>query len=125
MKQTTKKEIISLIDENTEIEASFLMYEDFDSFDELAEILENNGSFSCEIIHYSNAIDYLSEHDPSFCESLSIADEMGYECKNLSSEILASLLASKKSQEVFYDLQADIEAIIESTQEEEKKEEEN
>jgi len=45
-----------------------------------------------EIIYYSNAIEFLSENDDSLLNSIELAENMGYELKNINSELLASLL---------------------------------
>jgi hypothetical protein len=45
-----------------------------------------------EITYYSKALEYLGDNDPSLIESLSIAHDMGYEAKDLNSELLATLL---------------------------------
>ena len=45
--------------------------------------------------------------------SLSIASEYGYDCKDLNSEILASLLASQNAREEFSELQNKIEDFFE------------
>ena len=47
-----------------------------------------------EIIYYTNAMDYLKQHDASLTTSLWLAADMGYTMQNMSSEMLASLLAS-------------------------------
>lgn len=47
---------------------------------------------SCDIIYYSNAIEYLSEHDCSLRDSLELASDLGYDAESLNSEILATLL---------------------------------
>jgi len=52
-----------------------------------------------EVVYYSVAIDYLKDNDPSLCDSLEIASNYGYELKNLSSEILASLLLQEDLME--------------------------
>lgn len=44
------------------------------------------------IFYCSRAIKYLSEHDPSLYNSLEIAQECGYELKDLNSEVLATIL---------------------------------
>tara|TARA_R100000734_G_C3291311_1_gene83121 strand:+ start:358 stop:804 length:447 start_codon:yes stop_codon:yes gene_type:complete len=69
---------------------------------QIAEELEDNGFFDVEIIYYANAIDYLREHDNSLRESLEIASEYGYKTEEINSELLASLLASRKKREDFY-----------------------
>lgn len=68
---------------------------------EILEILEDNNAFDIEIIYYSNAIDYLKNNDCSLTDSIEIALEYGYELKDINSEILASLLASRITYEAF------------------------
>ncbi len=95
--------------------------ESFDSsiiFEEITNLLEENGAFNLEIIYYSNAIDYLKENDPSLSESLEIATEYGYETQNLDSEILASLLYAKNETEKYYNLESDITSFFEEIEEE-------
>ena len=93
------------------------------SFEWLIDLLqESNGFFNIEVIYYSNAIDYLSENDPSLRESLEIAEEYGYKPKDLNSEILASLLKSRNFEEEFYSNQTEIEQLFEEIQEEEEEE---
>lgn len=45
-----------------------------------------------EIIYYSRALEYLWDNDPSLQESLWYAYDLWYECKDLSSETLATIL---------------------------------
>jgi len=47
-----------------------------------------------EIIYYTTAMDYLKQHDASLKTSLWLAADMWYTMQNMSSEMLASLLAS-------------------------------
>ena len=70
-----------------------------DIFDDL----QTNGYFNEEVIYYSSAIRYLKDNDPSLCESLEIATEYGYEAKNLNSELLATLHASQKKENTFFE----------------------
>jgi len=79
----------------------------------LNELQEQNKRSSIEI-YYSNAIDYLKENDSSLKESLEIAAEYNYTLENLSSETLASLLASKEERENF---KIDLSALIEDIEE--------
>ena len=72
-----------------------------DAFSSIYEMIEENDGFNCEVIYYSNAIKYLQENDSSLRESLEIASELGYEVKNLNSEILASLLKSQNVRDEF------------------------
>ena len=78
------------------------------TFDDLTDILENNNAFDVEIIYYTNAIEYLSENDNSLHRSLNLAAELCYGPGDLSSEILASLLASYTLRNDWSDLEADI-----------------
>ena len=75
---------------------------DYDS-SEIWEELNDNGFFHEEIIYYNVAIDYLKENDPSLSESLEIAEEYGYNTENLNSELLASLHASRKKENDFFE----------------------
>ena len=83
--------------------------ESINNYDELEEKLLDERAFNIDIIYYGNAMDYLTEYDISLSESMEIADEHGYELKNISSELLASLLASRNAEEEFYDLRDKIE----------------
>lgn len=93
--------------------------DDCETFEELRDAIDNGNGFEVEIIYYSRAIEYLSENDASLKESLSIASELGYDCKYLSSEVLASLLASRNARNEFEELQSEIEQWIEENQIEE------
>ena len=77
--------------------------EDLTDVNDLFDDLRDNGYFNEEVIYYSTAIRYLKENDPSLTESLEIATEYGYEAKNLNSEVLASLHASKKKENTFFE----------------------
>lgn len=78
--------------------------ENYDSND-LYEDLQQEYAFDKEIVYYGNAIKYLFKNDPSLTESLGIAHEFGYEVDKLNSEILASLLASRKADESYWENQ--------------------
>ena len=101
-------------------------------YQSIYNMIEDGDGFDIEIIYYQNAIEYLMENDNSLRESLGIAADFGYECKNLNSEILASLLASQNSREEFSQLESEIENFfeeikkeIEASEEEEDEEEED
>lgn len=99
---------------------------DFDNaYNSIYDIVQDNGGFNVEIIYYANAIQYLKENDCSLMESLEIAEEYGYELKNLNSEVLASLLASRNAMEDFGDLQNEIDTFFSELAEELKEEETN
>jgi ribosomal protein L16 Arg81 hydroxylase len=103
--------------ENTECNEIDIEYylkdEEFSNYDEIRDILENNDALEREITYYSEAMKYLSENDNSLTESLGIASQLGYEVKNLNSELLASLLASQNLRDEFYGLENDINSICE------------
>ena len=84
---------------------------------EIDEFIEQvqEGIYSDEIIYYSTAIKYLQENDNSLCESLEIADEMGYETSHLNSELLATLLHQDKLRTELYNLQDKIDEILSET----------
>tara|TARA_R110002033_G_C3830243_1_gene233892 strand:+ start:511 stop:933 length:423 start_codon:yes stop_codon:yes gene_type:complete len=77
--------------------------QDLTDVDDLFDDLQTNGYFNEEVIYYSSAIRYLKDNDPSLTESLEIATEYGYEAKNLNSEVLASLHASQKKENTFFE----------------------
>lgn len=106
------------------IDLAYFADEDHQSFEDLESDIDSGGGFNVEIIYYSRAMEYLMNNDNSLRESLALADEMGYEPKNLSSEVLASLLASQEVRTDFENLRDDIEAFFEELNEEEQKEEE-
>lgn len=107
------------------IDIAYFADEDHQSFEDLREAIEDGNGFYVEIIYYSRAIEYLMNNDNSLRQSLEIASDMGFETKNLNSEILASLLASENAREEFNDLEREIEAFFEELNEEEAEEEES
>lgn len=76
-----------------------------DPFNSIYYMIEENGGFDIEIIYYSDAINYLKENDPSLLDSLEIASDYGFAVKDLNSEVLASLLASQKARDQFFELE--------------------
>ena len=107
---------------DTEIDV--LNYIDIDNidheyaFDSIVDMINDNNGFEVEVIYYSNAMDYLSENDPSLNESLSLAHDMGFTTDSLNSEILASLLKTENVREEFYQLENDINNFFEELEEE-------
>ena len=79
---------------------------------DLYDLLYDNYAFDVEIIYYSTAMKYLTEHDQSLSESIEIAIERGYELEDINSETLASLHASQKVREDFYDITDEIDEIL-------------
>lgn len=111
--QEIKQEVIDLIANATGIDANyFLKNQEFTTFEEIEEILNDQNALDVEIIYYSSAIEFLKENDPSLRESFEIASEFGYELKNLNSEILASLLASQYCRESFNEVQSEVEELL-------------
>ncbi len=85
-----------------------------DLIDKIEGQIEENGGFNVEIVYNSNAMEYLSEHDPSLEDSLNLAMEFGYKIDDLNSEILASLLASEASRQKFrYNIVPELGSLIE------------
>jgi hypothetical protein len=78
------------------------------SFDDVYEAIDNNGGFNVEVIYYTTAMEYLMARDPSLRESIGIAEEYGYTLKNVTSEELASLLASRECREEFMSYEDEI-----------------
>ena len=74
---------------------------DYDS-NQLYDELQDNGFFNVEIIYYSKAMEYLIENDASLYESIELATEYGYTLDNINSELLASLHASRKKENDFW-----------------------
>lgn len=94
---------------------SYMDKTDFDEttdFGDLTDELIDGCAFDREIIYYSNAIEYLSEHDCSLTRSLEIAGDYGYKPQDLNSELLASLLASENARNEWYEHQDEIEDFL-------------
>lgn len=87
-------------------------YRSIKCFNNLFDILDDRGAFDREIIYYENAINYLRDNDPSFVDSLNIANEFGYKLTDLDCEKLASLHASNKAREDFLELENEINKLL-------------
>jgi hypothetical protein len=79
---------------------------------DLYDLLYDNYAFDVEIIYYSTAMKYLTEHDQSLSESIEIAIERGYELEDINSETLASLHASRQAEDDFWMIKEDIDEIL-------------
>ena len=103
------EEIINLLDELADkfigdTPSEYLSIKtDLKDVNDLFDDLQTNGYFNEEVIYYSSAIRYLKDNDPSLCESLEIANEYGYTTENLNSELLATLHASQKKENTFFE----------------------
>ena len=73
---------------------------------QIYEDLNDNGFFNVEIIYYYKAIEYLKEHDTSLAESVELAADLGYELKNINSETLASIHASRQREDKYFEFVA-------------------
>jgi hypothetical protein len=107
---TMQQQVINYLNENinnVDFEA-YLSGEEFTTFEEVRDLLEENNAFNVEIIYYSEAMRYLMQNDNSLRNSLELAADFGYELKNLNSETLASLLASENARNEFYELESEI-----------------
>ena len=107
-------EIQDLIDDTDYLrDVSFDMDEnEISSADNVIEYIEDRIN-EIEVIYYSNAIKILSENDPSLQTSLGYAEDMGYSCGDLNSELLATILCQESAREELYNIRDDIEEVIE------------
>lgn len=127
MKQENFDKVIDLL-EKTGMDIDFryhLKDEDFETADDIRDILEDANAFDTEIIYYARAMEFLTQNDTSLCRSLAIAGSMGYKPEDLNSEILASLLSSEITREEFQDVSNKLDELLEAIREEEEDEEEN
>jgi uncharacterized protein (DUF1786 family) len=95
---------LNKIGDEVDIDMSCIDIEQIDITDAFSSIkvqLLDNNAFEQEVIYYSNAMEYLTENDNSLRESLEIADDLGFRPNNLNSEVLASLLKTRKCEEEF------------------------
>lgn len=118
------KELLTKLNKTscTRIDLPYYMNEDINSFEELRDYMEEQGAFDVDIIYYGNAIQYLMENDDSLTESLELASDMGYEAKNLNSEILASILASHNERIEFDELESKLAELFDEIANEEEEE---
>ena len=107
--------LIDLFDKNNlDIDISYFLNNDYEinNFDELQEFLQNEYALDVEIIYYHKAIKYLSDNDPSLCDSIALAYELGCNMEKLNSEFLASILATEHLRFQFYELENEINEIF-------------
>ena len=121
-KQDAANEIEKLLSENVGIDVTIdesdLEYGmDVDALENAVDI-DRAISEQCEIIYYSRAMDYLAEHDPSLHEAMDCAEEYGYSPKDLSSEILATLLNERRMRQAYWDWRDDIQDILDQIEDE-------
>lgn len=98
--------------DETGIDLAYIVENDEPSdIDELMEALEEQVN-EIEVIYYHNAIEYLSENDPSLQESLGLAGDLGYTVENINSELLATLLKQEDVRGKLGEYRDDIEALF-------------
>lgn len=108
---------LNKIGDEVDIDMSCIDIEQIDITDAFSSIkvqLLDNNAFEQEVIYYSNAMEYLTENDNSLKESLEIADDLGFRPNNLNSEVLASLLKTKKCEEAFDQYETEINEFFEN-----------
>lgn len=105
------------------LDEEFLREIDMDNaYYAIRDELQERNAFDVEIIYHGIAMEYLMENDCSLQESLGIASDMGFDCNNLNSETLASLLATQECMSDFDELQSDIDDFFIELQNEETEE---
>jgi hypothetical protein len=127
MNTATKNALIDFLTENGPEMIDFKYFlesETFDNFEDVRDLIEAHDGFSIEIIYYSAALDYLRENDPSLRQSLELCQELGYKPADLSSEILASVLATEIVRGEFNDLENEFNDLLEELTAAEQAEEE-
>ena len=105
--------IQDLIDDTDDLsQISFDMDEnDINSADDVFEYIEDRIN-EIEIIYYANAMKILSENDPSLQVSMEYADDYGYRCKDINSELLATILCQEWARQDLDNIRDDIEEVV-------------
>tara|TARA_R110000824_G_scaffold150950_5_gene321797 strand:+ start:112 stop:489 length:378 start_codon:yes stop_codon:yes gene_type:complete len=83
----------------------------------LCDYINEYALLDVEIIYYHKAMKYLIENDTSLSESMEIAQDLGYEPKNINSELLASLHATQNNHEKFNTIQDELEELFNKLEE--------
>lgn len=98
--------------DETQIDIAYAVLNDKkENIDDMMEYLEERCS-EIEVIYFSNAMEYLKEHDRSLQESLALAADCGFSVENLNSETLATLLMQQKARERVWELRDEIEELF-------------
>jgi len=106
----------SLQIENIDV-IDYIDIEDIDMnhpFESIYDMLDERNAFDIDIIYYGNAMEYLKEKDVSLIESLTLAEELGYQISDCNSEFLASLLASENARIDFQNKETEIDNFFNS-----------
>lgn len=118
-KRMTEKEE-SIIDKIQDIiddtewlsDVSFDMDEsDIRSADDVINYLED-GINEIEVIYSANAMKILSENDQSLQISMGYANDLGFSCKDINSELLATILCQESARDELSDVRDDIEEVV-------------
>ena len=88
---------MSILTENLEsycecFQTVIAYYNDDNDADSFIEWYTETYIYDASIIYYHNAMEFLTENDPSLHDSMVKAQEYGYKPEDLNSELLASLL---------------------------------
>ena len=113
-KNSVIDEIQDLIDDTDDLsQISFDMDEsEIGSADDVFEYIEEKIN-EIEVIYYDNAMKILSKYDPSLRESLEYASDLGYDCKDLNSELLATIACQEWARQDLDNIRDDIEEVVE------------
>lgn len=113
-KESVIDKIQDLINDTDDLsQISFDMDEsDIRSADDVISYIDDK-IYEIEVIYYDNAMKILSKYDPSLQESMGYAYEMGLSCKDINSELLATLLCQEWAKQDLDDIRDDIEEVVE------------
>lgn len=110
----TKREQIVAFLETLPTQIDVLTLVDIDDIDEnnafesIVQMIDDEDGFGVPFACYEDAMDYLSENDPSLMDSLAIVHRKGFEVNDLDSELLANFLAKEKAKSEFFKLKEQI-----------------
>lgn len=105
--------IQDLIDDTDDLSSiSFDMDEsDINSADDVINYIEDAIN-EIEVIYYANAFKILEKEDPSLQISMGYADDLGYRCKDINIELLATILCQEFARQDLDNIRDDIEEIV-------------
>lgn len=107
-----QKELAEKIYEETDIDVAYMVENDMpDNIDDFMEQMQELVN-EIEVIYYATAMEYLMENDTSLRESMELAQDMGCEPKNISSELLATLHKQQQASELIWEYKDEIEELF-------------
>ena len=74
----------------------------------LQELDENGDITNADVIYSATAIEYLKENDPGLAFTIELASDMGYELKNINSELLASILKTENNKDDYQEFISEV-----------------